>query len=69
MNNLFGDDRFAFASWPTPFENSDIQLAALNYSEDETLSFRVRVQETGATYHIFFEEVSAFRVLDELAQP
>jgi hypothetical protein len=65
LGNLFGDDKFAFEVWRTPFEDSDIQLAGLNYSEGEALSFRVRVQETGSTYRIFFERVSAFRVLDE----
>ncbi|WP_137930241.1 hypothetical protein [Mesorhizobium comanense] len=65
MDNHFGDEAFAFQPWETPFENSDIELIDVDYSEGGALIFRVRVQDSGSIYRICFEHVSAFRVLDE----
>lgn len=59
------DAAFAFLAWETPFENSTIDLIGAEFSEDATLTFRVRVRETGSIYRVSFAHVSAFRVLDE----
>lgn len=65
MNHQSNDDAFAFLPWQTPFENSRIELTGVEYTQDATLTFRVYVRETRSTYRISFEQVSAFRVLDE----
>ncbi|WP_154674637.1 hypothetical protein [Mesorhizobium erdmanii] len=65
MDNHFGDGAFAFQPWKTPFENSDIELVDVAYSEGRALIFRVRAHESGSIYRVCFEHVSAFRVLDE----
>lgn len=55
----------AFGRWETPFENARIELMAVAYGEDQSLAFDIRVPDSGATYRVRFEKVSAFRVLDE----
>lgn len=59
------DNDFAFGRWETPFENARIELMAVEYGEEQSLAFGIRVIESGATYCVRFEKVSAFRVLDE----
>jgi hypothetical protein len=63
--NHFGDGAFVFEPWETPFENSDIELIGVEYSESGALVIRVRIREAGSIYRVCFEHVSAFRVLDE----
>ncbi|MFK3780286.1 hypothetical protein [Agrobacterium sp. NPDC089420] len=58
---------FAFQAWPTPFENTAIELMGAEFSGNGALSFRVCALENGAIYRVDFEYVSAFRVLDELS--
>jgi len=56
---------FAFGSWSTPVDNAATDLLGAEFSGNGALSFRVRVYETGATCRLIFEDISAFRVLDE----
>jgi transposase len=61
----FSDNDFAFGRWETPFENARIELMEVEYGEDQSLAFGISVIESGETYRVRFDKVSAFRVLDE----
>jgi hypothetical protein len=68
----FGDGKFAFSSWPTPFENAKIELRRVTYRprslsalDDDDLIISVGVRDANLVYRLTFRVVTAFRVLDE----
>jgi hypothetical protein len=63
----FGDGKFAFAPWPTPFANDAVDVVDVSFSRNELndLVLRVEVREDRSIYKVVFDHVSAFRVLDE----
>ncbi len=54
-------------SWRTPFENARVELERVEYLylQGGALRFWVRDYDASSLYLVFFEVVSAFRVLDE----
>ncbi len=65
MPEGFGDGRFAFGPWVTPFSDLSVWLGDISYEgRSGALVFGVHVVGCPA-YRVAFEHVSAFRVLDE----
>lgn len=66
MAEGFGDGSLAFAAWDTPFSDLVVWLGDVGYEAREgALGFRVEVPAGGSVYRVAFDNVSAFRVLDE----
>lgn len=63
----FGDGKFAFEAWSTPFANESVEVLDVSFSrtQPKNLGIRVGVTETASVYLVTFDYVSAFRVLDE----
>ena len=60
------DSSFQFAIWNTPFQAVSVDLLDVTYSaQSGDLYFRIWVEDSKSTYKVIFENVSAFRVLDE----
>ena len=67
----FGKGELEFSRWETPFENAKLWVREVFY-EERTLNVRVAVHWADGvllspepTYRLRFQEVDAFRVLDE----
>ena len=60
------NEKFEFGEWNTPFKDDSVELLEANYSSvDSNLLIRVRAAGNGALFLVRFENVYAFRVLDE----
>lgn len=65
-DELFDRGEFEFGKWITPFENAGIELLEVNYSSvNSKLVIQLHVKDDGAVFLIEFENVDAFRVIDE----
>lgn len=74
----FGDGKFEFGRWETPFENTSVDVIDLAWGAGPLWPLVVRVQVAGSDEatqaddplcRVTFSEVSAFRALDEGGLP
>ncbi|MBM2715501.1 hypothetical protein JQK88_30715 [Mesorhizobium caraganae] len=65
MGSGFGDGKFEFGAWTTPFEDEHVEILDVAYAtKTGELVCRVESTDTGLIYRIC-AETSAFRVIDE----